>query len=398
MDRDDHEVSDTSAAIIAPAASASYTASYAYDAQSRRKSKTVGSTTTLYVTDADNREVLEYDGTSGAIGAWYAFGPGADGVLNRMNVTAASRQTMIPDIQGSIIGTLDSGGVLSKAGYQAFGENPTTTTGSYRYTGRRIDPETGGGASQPSGLYYYRARMYSPTWGRFLQGDPVGYGGGANLYVYVGNDPLDLDDPGGTLPGLGTVVGAGIGAWYGAVGALGTPKATWQSVVSGTLVGGVVGGVIGTFDPSPGIVTMSLIGGTAGTAGDLAGQVTTNVFSGSPPFSNLNYGSALSAGLGGSIAGAGGAGLTSLGGPIAASALGAVGIASITAGPGTFFTLIGGQLYNSMVNSQKYRVEVGDIINVCVTGDANCNASANSPGTNLSTPSVNPAAQGNSGK
>ncbi|MDB5481562.1 MAG: hypothetical protein JWO83_2615 [Caulobacteraceae bacterium] len=156
-------------------------ATYAYDAQGRRKSKTVGGTTTLYATDADNREVLEYYGTGGALQAWYAFGPGPDAVLNRMNVAASSRQTMIPDIQGSIIGTLDSGGTLAKAGVQPYGENPTVTTGSFRYTGRRIDPETAGSVSQPSGLYYYRARMYSPAWGRFLQPDPIGYGGGTNL-------------------------------------------------------------------------------------------------------------------------------------------------------------------------------------------------------------------------
>jgi YD repeat-containing protein len=35
-------------------------ASYAYDAQGRRKSKTVNGATTIFVTDADNREVLEY--------------------------------------------------------------------------------------------------------------------------------------------------------------------------------------------------------------------------------------------------------------------------------------------------------------------------------------------------
>jgi YD repeat-containing protein len=41
-------------------------AAYAYDAQGPRKSKTIGGTTTIFVTDADNREVLEYDCTSGA--------------------------------------------------------------------------------------------------------------------------------------------------------------------------------------------------------------------------------------------------------------------------------------------------------------------------------------------
>jgi RHS repeat-associated protein len=116
-----------------------------------------------------------------------------------MNLTASSRQTMIPDVQGSIIGTLDSGGTLTKSGYQPFGENPTSSTGSFRYTGRRIDPETGGSASQPSGLYYYRARMYSPTWGRFLQPDPLGYSAGTNLYIYASDDPLNLIDPSGDV-------------------------------------------------------------------------------------------------------------------------------------------------------------------------------------------------------
>jgi YD repeat-containing protein len=118
---------------------------YAYDAGGRRKSKTAGGATTMFVTDADGREVLEYDGTSGALSAWYAYGPGPNAVLNRMNVTAASRQTLIPDIQGSIIGVLDSAsGALTKAGYQPFGENPTTTTGGFRYAGPAAGSGDGG--------------------------------------------------------------------------------------------------------------------------------------------------------------------------------------------------------------------------------------------------------------
>ncbi len=147
---------------------------------------------------------MEYDGTTGAVQRWYSFGQGPDAVLNQMNVAAGTRTTLIPDIQGSIIGTLDSGGALTKSGYQPFGENPAVLTGTYRYTARRFDPETAASTSQPSGLYYYRARMYSPTWGRFLQPDPIGYPAGANLYAYVDNDSLNLTDSMGLVADMPT--------------------------------------------------------------------------------------------------------------------------------------------------------------------------------------------------
>jgi|GEM_PF-3476175 len=142
-------------------------------------------------------------------------------MLNEMNVAANSRATPIPDIQGSVIGSLDAAsGALFQAGYLPFGENTATTTGRFRFTGRRQDANTASRA-QPSGLYYYRARMYAPDLGRFLQPDPIGYAGGLNVYGYVGNDPLNLVDPlglrtlnmqlGGGLVGLvGATAGGGL--------------------------------------------------------------------------------------------------------------------------------------------------------------------------------------------
>jgi RHS repeat-associated protein len=68
--------------------------------------------------------------------------------------------------------------------------NATGSIGNpYFFTGRQFDAETG--------LYYYRARYYSPTIGRFLQTDPVGYSVGVNWYAYCGNNPLVLVDPSG---------------------------------------------------------------------------------------------------------------------------------------------------------------------------------------------------------
>lgn len=77
--------------------------------------------------------------------------------------------------------------------YDSFG-NLVASSGSivnnFLYTGRESDPETS--------LYYYRARYYDLSAGRFLSGDPVGFNAGVNFYSYVGNSPTMLVDLGET--------------------------------------------------------------------------------------------------------------------------------------------------------------------------------------------------------
>jgi hypothetical protein len=49
--------------------------------------------------------------------------------------------------------------------------------------------------TDPNGLYCMRARFYNPRLLRFVNADPIEFGGGTNWYAYCGNNPISRVDP-----------------------------------------------------------------------------------------------------------------------------------------------------------------------------------------------------------
>ncbi len=62
------------------------------------------------------------------------------------------------------------------------------------------------------GLQLCGLRYYDSALGRWLNGDPLSYAGGVNVYEYCGNGPVGMSDASGLLD-FGWVPGAGL--WGG---------------------------------------------------------------------------------------------------------------------------------------------------------------------------------------
>jgi RHS repeat-associated protein len=169
-------------------------ASYNYFVDGLRKSKTVGGTTTNYYNDGSN-VIIEADGNNNLV---------ARNIIGLKNIgrqeSNGNINYFLYNAHGDIAQFVgNTGEIINNYQYDIYGKEKQTTENiknPIRYAGQYYDEE--------SGLYYLRARYYSPEIMRFISEDS--YRGdikeplSLNLYGYCEGDPIAFVDPSGNAP------------------------------------------------------------------------------------------------------------------------------------------------------------------------------------------------------
>ncbi|MDX1253449.1 MAG: type IV secretion protein Rhs [Gammaproteobacteria bacterium] len=284
---------------------------YRYDDQGRRTHKAiagVGEYRYVYNGPDIHAEYFNQWNTARAV---YTHGPNIDDPLIRMTITGSNTYGQADyyhqDGLGSVVALSNNLNTSTQTQrFDAWGNKLGGTiaqAAQYGYTGREPDE---------TGLVYYRARYYDPGIARFIQRDPMGFGGGdINLYAYVGNNPVNNTDPTGEV--ILNAVGAGwglvSGGISGGIAAYNTTGGSWAGTGLGIISGGFAGAAVGAVNPAGSIAAGQVIGGTVGgVLGNIGNTTLTQVVNSQPtirPLENLTAGTFGTSFLSGAMGAAG---------------------------------------------------------------------------------------------
>lgn len=166
--------------VIDPAAGS---ATYSYDATGNITSIARGSTSTV--------AIIEFSPNGGPTGTAVSIvGTGFSPVAAQNTVTFnGSAATLVSATSTEIVATVPAGATTGTIAVTN-GSSGAPDSNTQQFTSRENDGP----------LYYYRARYLSASFGRFTSEDPLGFAAGdANLYGYVGNNPIGYRDPSGQI-------------------------------------------------------------------------------------------------------------------------------------------------------------------------------------------------------